>query len=82
LSVRRGNTAPCRCFGASSTPLGPRHLVRNALLLAVAAAGLAGVLTPGALELPGTLVAGAAGLVVGAMITVFDDIADLVKPAR
>jgi hypothetical protein len=55
----------CRCFGASSAPLGPVHLVRNGLLIAVAAlgwavasAGHAG-LAPGGLAV--AALAGAAG---------------------
>ena len=28
-SLRRGRRAPCRCFGAADTPVGPRHLARN-----------------------------------------------------
>ncbi len=38
LALRVGNSAPCRCFGASSAPLGRVHVVRN-LILAVAGAG-------------------------------------------
>jgi hypothetical protein len=45
-SVRRGNSVPCRCFGASSTPLGTRHVVRNIVLIAVALTGLAATLRP------------------------------------
>jgi hypothetical protein len=39
-AMRSGSTTPCRCFGATGTPLGRRHLVRNAGLLAFVAAGL------------------------------------------
>src|SRR6185503_12351118 len=39
-AIRRGLRTSCRCFGASSTPLGSRHLVRNAALFLVAATGL------------------------------------------
>lgn len=40
-AMRRGVRTSCRCFGASSTPLGPGHLIRNAVLFGVAAAGAA-----------------------------------------
>jgi len=40
LAIRRGRRAPCHCFGASKTPLGAVHVVRNAVLLAVGCAGL------------------------------------------
>jgi hypothetical protein len=39
--VRRRVTVPCRCFGTGHRPPGPAHLVRNAILFAVAASGLA-----------------------------------------
>jgi hypothetical protein len=39
--LRRGGSARCACFGSSSArPLGRIHLLRNVILLAVAAAGL------------------------------------------
>jgi hypothetical protein len=41
VALRRGQRAPCRCFGASERPIGPAHLARNAILLALACAGLA-----------------------------------------
>jgi hypothetical protein len=80
LSVRRGNSVPCRCFGVSSTPLGTRHVVRNVVLIAVALAGLTAALSPGQASMAGLLVAGAAGVVVGATVTAFDDIVALVRP--
>jgi hypothetical protein len=82
LSLRTGNRAPCRCFGASSTPLGPRHLVRNGLLLAGTAAGLIGLSASGEFDLAGTLAAAMAGLIAGAVIAGFDDIVELVHPAH
>ncbi|MEW9529358.1 MauE/DoxX family redox-associated membrane protein [Microbispora sp. NPDC049125] len=39
LALRRGRRVPCRCFGASTAPVGPGHLVRNAALIAAASAG-------------------------------------------
>ncbi|MFB4314952.1 MauE/DoxX family redox-associated membrane protein [Actinomadura sp. 21ATH] len=74
-SVRRGRRTACRCFGPSSVPLGPRHLVRNGALLACAAAG---GLAPGGLpHAGGAAVAAAAGLVGALLIVSFDDIVDL-----
>ncbi len=32
LISRRGITAPCRCFGVSTRPMGPAHLVRDIVL--------------------------------------------------
>ncbi|MFC4947013.1 MauE/DoxX family redox-associated membrane protein [Pseudonocardia sp. GCM10023141] len=38
-ALRRGAGVPCRCFGASTTPIGIPHVVRNVALVAVAALG-------------------------------------------
>jgi hypothetical protein len=40
-AIRRSVLTTCRCFGASSAPLGASHLVRNGVLLLVALTGLA-----------------------------------------
>jgi Methylamine utilisation protein MauE len=39
VSAIRGRQVPCRCFGASDTPLGAPHAARNGLLCAVAGTG-------------------------------------------
>lgn len=75
-AVRRGNQAPCNCFGRSASPLGPRHLVRNAVLLLCAGTGLAAA-PAGNTELAGLLMAGLAGVVVAALVVSFDALADL-----
>ncbi|MET8159661.1 MauE/DoxX family redox-associated membrane protein [Sphaerisporangium sp. NPDC005289] len=74
-ALGRGQTAPCRCFGASAAPLGPRHLVRNGLL--ITAAVLGGLSPGGAPVLAGAVIAGAAGLIAALLIASLDDIADL-----
>lgn len=75
---RRGVPAPCRCFGATTVPVGPRHLVRNALLVTAAGAGVAGhVSGSGAAHPGGVLVAVAGGLVAAAALIVLDDLVDL-----
>lgn len=40
-ALRRGQRAPCRCFGASNSPLGTRHVARNAVLVAFGGLGIA-----------------------------------------
>ncbi|MFC4857223.1 MauE/DoxX family redox-associated membrane protein [Actinophytocola glycyrrhizae] len=40
-SLRSGQGAPCRCFGASSSPLGTQHVARNAVLAAFGVLGIA-----------------------------------------
>ena len=75
-ALKRGRRAPCRCFGASSAPLGPSHLVRNAILLISAlAGGLALSARPP--QAAGLVVAIAAGLVGAILIVAMDDIAFL-----
>ncbi len=80
-ALRRGDTAPCRCFGVSSTPLGARHLVRNAVLCALACAALAlprqelGTAEPAVLAM-----AAVAGVVVAGLVASFDAVADLFVP--
>jgi len=81
-SLRRGNRAPCRCFGASSTPLGPGHIARNAVLVAVALVGLVAAARPGTASVAGGVVAAFAGLVAGLVVTMYDDIAALWSPSR
>jgi hypothetical protein len=39
-SLRRGQRAPCRCFGASHSPLGTHHVARNTVLAAFGGLGI------------------------------------------
>ncbi|WP_410596600.1 MauE/DoxX family redox-associated membrane protein [Amycolatopsis sp. lyj-23] len=72
-SLRRGRRAPCRCFGAAETPIGPRHLARNGLLICFA---VLGALAPEhGLPVAGAAVAFAAGAVVAVLVVAMDDIA-------
>nr|WP_087887329.1 MauE/DoxX family redox-associated membrane protein [Streptomyces alboflavus] len=79
-ALRRGVTAPCRCFGASSTPLGTLHLVRNTVLCALALAGALAAPTAESAPPGGALVAGGAGLVAGALVTQLDHLLALFRP--
>ncbi|WP_413098690.1 MauE/DoxX family redox-associated membrane protein [Streptomyces sp. Inha503] len=82
-TIRRGTGAACRCFGASAAPLGRRHLLRNVVLTAVAAAaGLMTLADPAPATATGALVAAVAGLVAGVLVTVLDDLAELFSPSR
>lgn len=74
-ALRHGKHVPCRCFGASSTPLGAGHLVRNTIILITA---VMGALAPSAHSpAPRVAVAIAAGLAAAILIVAFDDIAYL-----
>lgn len=83
--VRRGATAPCHCFGAEGSPLSSSHLLRNGLLAAIAAAGIAVRLAGGPVSaLPdydGAL-AVALGLLLGIGITRWDDLVFVATPPR
>ncbi|MET8221599.1 MauE/DoxX family redox-associated membrane protein [Streptomyces hirsutus] len=79
-AVRRGATTPCRCFGPSSTPLGIPHIVRNAVLCAVAVAGALAVPVGADARPGGAMVAGIAGLFAGAVVTQFDHLLTLFRP--
>ena len=81
-SLRRGDNAPCRCFGRSSTPLGRRHLVRNGLLLLTSALGIGASLVDNPLHVAAALVSLVAGLFVGVALATFDDIFQLIAPAQ
>ncbi len=73
LAARRGGRRVlCRCFGATGTPLGMSHVIRNALLAAVAAVGLvamAATSTSGPAHPGGLAIAGATAAV-GALVVV------------
>ncbi|WP_326632754.1 hypothetical protein OIE67_46815 [Nonomuraea fuscirosea] len=80
VSLRGGRREPCRCFGASVTPLGPVHLVRNGLLLLVVGLGAAAAFTGGPVTVAGLALAVPAGLVGAVLLIAFDDLADLFLP--
>lgn len=79
LAVARGAGAPCQCFGTSATPLGPRHVIRNALLCGAAvagavAAGGGGTRPTGA---AGVVLSLMAGLTIAMFVVFLDDLAAL-----
>jgi hypothetical protein len=63
-ALRRGRRGTCRCFGASDTPLGRVHVVRNLFLITGAATGLAAGLATAGTESP----AHPAGLALAAVV--------------
>jgi hypothetical protein len=74
--LRRGAAVSCPCFGVSGSPLGRRHLARNAFLLGAAAVALAGPRSS-PYELAGVVVAVGAGLVAATVIVRLDDLVTL-----
>ncbi|MFD3518722.1 MauE/DoxX family redox-associated membrane protein [Streptomyces sp. NPDC058657] len=77
----RGKDQSCNCFGSTTAPIGPRHVVRNAALLAVVAAGLlcqsAG---QGQTHWAGVLAAVVAGLIGAVLVLSTDDLAERFAP--
>ncbi|MFD0151339.1 MauE/DoxX family redox-associated membrane protein [Streptomyces sp. NPDC055721] len=80
-SARSRTKIVCACFGRAASPLGVRHVVRNALLTAMAAGGLALAFTTdaGTGELAGLALAAAFSLVFTVVIAFLDDIASLIS---
>jgi hypothetical protein len=78
--VRRKQSVPCRCFGASSTPLSVRHILRNAALIVVALLGAATAVTSTPTQLPGLVLAGVIGAVIGMLVAALDDLVSLLRP--
>ncbi|GAA2454815.1 MauE/DoxX family redox-associated membrane protein [Streptomyces macrosporus] len=77
---------PCRCFGASTAVLGLPHLIRNAILALLAAAGAVSALWAASASTgtaPGveTVVAALAGALLGGLVVVLDDVLELFLPA-
>ncbi|MFC6063987.1 MauE/DoxX family redox-associated membrane protein [Streptomyces ochraceiscleroticus] len=89
LSLRHGIHVPCRCFGAARTELGPRHVIRNTLLMAVSAGGLVAVLRQEPAHQYGAVPAVTAGMLIGLLIAfsdaffrLFDELFSPAGPAR
>lgn len=76
-SLARGGQEPCRCFGTADTPLGARHVARNAALVTVAVAGLLAAPSGGPVDPALAAVAAVAGAVTGAVVVMLDDIVAL-----
>ncbi|GAA2216076.1 methylamine utilization protein MauE [Nonomuraea monospora] len=81
-ALRSGSRAPCNCFSTSSAPLSRRHLVRNAVLIAVAVTGLAASSTQAGTQAhpAGAVLALAAGGLIALFAVFTDDLADLLHP--
>ncbi|MGP3934221.1 MauE/DoxX family redox-associated membrane protein [Nonomuraea sp. KM88] len=77
--IRTGARTPCRCFGATASPLGGRHLIRNLLLVLAAAAGVAAhrEAPPDSLHPAGAVIALVAGAAAALAVVLLDDLADL-----
>lgn len=77
VSLRRGGTVSCACFGRADTPVSRTGIVRNAVLIAF---GLLGAITadrPGPIAL--FLVCAVAGGVAGLIVASLEDIVSLFR---
>jgi hypothetical protein len=82
-ALRRGVRAPCRCFGASTTPLGGSQIVRNALLVLVAVTGAIAQGSHSAVTVPGVIISLATAALLVVPVIFYDDLAFLLqKQAR
>jgi hypothetical protein len=78
-ALRRGERASCSCFGTSTSPIGPAHVVRNATLAAAALVGLASAqAVPAPAWHPGgAAIAVGVGLVAATLVVRLEDITAL-----
>lgn len=74
---------PCRCFGSGTVPLGRRQVARNALLMALAGAGLIGEITGRtAVSWPSVALCGLGAIVTAALVASADDLIDFLADLR
>lgn len=79
-ALRRGTAAGCNCFGAATQPVGPEHVVRNAVLIGVALTGLAAAAAGGGpVELAGVAVTAVAAFAGVALVVRLDDLVTLFR---
>jgi methylamine utilization protein MauE len=80
-ALRRGDRAPCHCFGSSQRRLDGGHVVRDAFLAAVAVAGIvAAVSGAGPLEATRAAVVAAVSIAAAVAVLVSDTVADVFRP--
>ena len=80
-AIRHGSNEPCRCFGRSEVPLGPRHVIRNSFLIVVSLVGAGAILFGGDVGTGQLVIAAGAGLIVGGLVVVLDDLIYLFQPS-
>jgi hypothetical protein len=78
-ALGRGARVACRCFGASTRPMGPTHIARDGVLLVAAVAGgLGAVALPTEAPQPAGMAVALAAAGVGVILVVaFDDLVGL-----
>jgi hypothetical protein len=76
LAVARGTSEPCHCFGASTTPLARRHVIRDVLLCVAMAFG-ASVASSARPSPALAVVSLAAGLSIALLVVFLEDLTAL-----
>jgi cation transporter-like permease len=80
-ALRRGERAPCHCFGSSQRQLDGGHVARNAVLIVVAVAGMVAAASGvGPLEATQAAVVAAASIAAAVVVLVADTVADVFRP--
>ena len=80
-ALRRGDRAPCHCFGSSQRRLDGGHVVRDAFLAAVAVAGIVAAASGvGPLEATRAAVVAAVSAAAAVAVLVSDTAADVFRP--
>jgi uncharacterized membrane protein YphA (DoxX/SURF4 family) len=81
IAVRRGDQVPCRCFGASDTNVGWRHVVRNIALIVCTVFGASGrLMGDGAVDAPTVVAAVAVGTAMTIITLKLDDVVATFRP--
>lgn len=80
-AVARDDQARCACFGHRDAPFAPRHLVRNAFLVAAAIAVFVASSAGPVAVTPETGLALGVGVLLAVVVIALDDLADLFRPA-
>jgi hypothetical protein len=83
VTSRSGVSVSCRCFGASSSPVGGRHLLRNSLLLVATISGLVASVAgrQGPATPAGVAIAAGTAVVAAVLLIRFDDLFELFRPS-
>lgn len=80
--LKRRASAVCRCFGTTPRRLGPRHVVRNVVLIAVAIVGFATTSISASRTLDVHYLALVTGVALALPLIMLDDVIELARPPR
>ena len=82
-ALHEGTALRCNCFGRDAGAMGLPHLLRNLLLFGAAVAGcVTAAIGPGSGSPQGTAAAFAGGVLIGGVITRWDDLVYVFTPTR